>query len=257
MTAVVAELGVNHDGDPEKALELIRAAADCGCDAVKVQSFRPHEFLEDGHPDWDMFEACEIWPYLEELSDEAHNHGLLFGITPQTRNRVAEAAQYADYLKVGSDTNTHLELIEACLETGLPVWVSTGMATYEDMSNIPSDAKLMLCTSDYPCLEEDAKLQALLGEKFFDGFSDHTIGNRHLAAGIAAFLGVEMVEKHFTLNHASPGPDHAFSADPDEMHVYVDAVRSGKLLHNDVGLSDGEMANRARWRVAEGALRPR
>src|SRR5689334_7338030 len=122
MTTIIAELGVNHDGDLDKALALIRAAAEVGCDGVKVQSFRAHEFLEDGHPLWDMFESCEIWPYLEELREEAHGHGLLFGITPQTRNRVEEAARYADYLKVGSDTNTHCGLIEDCLATGLPVW---------------------------------------------------------------------------------------------------------------------------------------
>ena len=173
----------------------------------------------------------------------------------QKVSRVAEAAQYADYLKVGSDTNTHSELIRACLDTGLPVWVSTGMAEESDERNVPPDAKLMLCTSDYPCLEEDAKLSRLLRAGVYDGFSDHTMG--HLAAAIAAFLGVDMIEKHFTLNHASPGPDHAFSADPDEMHVLVDAVRRAKRLHSDVGLSDGEMANRGVWRVAEGALRPR
>ncbi|HEY5986373.1 MAG TPA: N-acetylneuraminate synthase family protein, partial [Streptosporangiaceae bacterium] len=127
---VVAELGINHGGSPEKARLMIDVAAECGCGGVKVQSFRCHEFLPEGHPDWMMFERCEIWPWLEHLADRAHRKGLLFGVTPQSAESVQEAVDAgADYLKVGSDCLTHTRLMRAALESGLPVWVSTGMAT--------------------------------------------------------------------------------------------------------------------------------
>jgi N,N'-diacetyllegionaminate synthase len=124
---ISAELGINHNGDPEIAERMIDAAAECGADAVKVQSFRCKDFLPEGHPDWGLFEQCEIWPYLERLTNHAHSKGLLFGVTASAIYGVQEAVECgADFLKNASDAILRHDLIEAMLATGLPTWVSYG-----------------------------------------------------------------------------------------------------------------------------------
>lgn len=253
MTVVVAELGINHGGDLDTALFMIRAANGCGCDAVKVQSYRTKDFLPKDHVDYAMFERCEIWPHLEQLADEAHRFDLKFGVTPQIAPDAHEAATVADYLKVGSDCLTHHRLINACLGTGLPTWVSCGMGTWDEIEQIPRGAKRMLCTSLYPCPPDQANL-IRLGSLFgFEGYSDHTEGIE--AATVAAGCGVEMIEKHFTLDKQADGPDHFFSADPDEMAALVQAVRKASLLYGTLDYPAQQEKAQRSWRPAEGQLR--
>lgn len=251
---VAAELGINHNGDVDTALEMIREAAWAGCGAVKVQSFRVKDFLPDGHPDWDLFESCEIWPYLWELAEETHRMGLLFGVTCQVARDVPEAVESgADYLKVGSDCATHEGLIGACVATGLPTWVSTGMCREEDLERLlPTKARLMVCTSLYPCPPEMAHLRRLM--RHSRGFSDHTESNT--AAVIASFLGVEMIEKHFTHSRRAEGPDHRFSLEPFQMKQYVKAVNEAALMRGSSTWDFDRPPEWDGWQVPEGQLRP-
>ena len=140
------------------------------------------------------------------------------------------------------------------METGLPTWVSTGMASVAEIDAVlayPGDnLKLMVCTSMYPCPDDQVNLDRLGWG--FKGFSDHTVG--WTAACVAASYRIEMIEKHFTLDRGNEGPDHWFSADPWDMALLVGAVRRAeKIMGNgDLGFMPGEVEAREKWRMAPG-----
>jgi len=243
---VSAELGINHQGDPNIATRMIRAAKKAGCDAVKIQSYTRKDIPDDS-PYLDVLEPAQIWQHMRMLSEVASSEGLLFGVTPSSIEGVQQAVDAgADFLKNASENLRRLDLIQAMLDTGLPTWVSTGMGTEKEILAVPHKAKLMLCTSLYPCPDWSANLARLWNPwMYFQGFSDHTQGT--LAAAVAAALGVEMVEKHFTLDTTMSGPDHWFSADPVEMRWLVDDVRRVETLmgSSEVGFAPGEAEMRA------------
>jgi N-acetylneuraminate synthase/N,N'-diacetyllegionaminate synthase len=152
-------------------------------------------------------------------------------------------------LKNGSDYLVHLPLIRAMAQTGLPTVLSTGMATRAEIEDAVStfraaggrDLILLHCTSSYPTPSEDVHLRKIpvLAERFHCavGFSDHSEGN--VAAIGAIALGACFLEKHFTLDKSLPGPDHRFSADPDEFRALVKAVRK---LEKNLGAAKLEPA---------------
>lgn len=249
---VVAELSINHGGDVDVAMEMIRAAKDSGCDGVKLQTYRAEDFLPAGHEDFGMFKRAEIWPHLGLLVRYAHDVGLTIGTTPTSIEGVAEAVEAGvDFLKNGSDFLLRHDLIEAMLGTGLPVWVSTGMAYDQEILMLPKGVNLMLCTSLYPCPDEDVNLTRC-GDYFFRGFSDHT-AHGSVAAVLAVGAGVEMIERHFCLGD---GPDVEWSLEPEEMTDYVaDIRRAETMLGESVYPSPAELVNRERWRVTTERLR--
>lgn len=257
---IIAELGINTNGNLPRALSMVEAAAQAGCDGVKVQAYETGDFLPKDHKDWDMFERNRLdWWKIEAVRKHAAKHGLLFGGTPTSAGGVVFLDDIdADYLKNGSDFLPRTDLILTMLRTKRPTWVSVGMATELEIRRLPRAVHKMLCTSLYPCPPEAVGLPRLL--KGYDGFSDHTTGN--LAACVAAFLLARnknaMIEKHFTLDHAIPGPDHKFSANPQEMRWLVENVREVERMAEwtSEGLVPEESANRVAWRVKEGALRP-
>lgn len=277
---IVAELGINHGGSVDTALRMVAAAAEAGCDAIKVQAYRCRDFLPEGHPDWQMFHECELsWADMEQIGHRAHGHGLKYGITPTSVEGVQRAVEVgADYLKNGSDFLLRHDVIRAMAATKLPTVLGTGMATYAEVRDAllayyrdrPRDFRrepagpqptLLVCTSEYPCRDEDAKLGVLrrgwngwpLYAKI--GYSDHTLG--HVAAVAAVALGATMVEKHFTLDDTADGPDHWFSATPAEMALLVAQAERVESMLGDGNLkpTPSELENRNRWRVTEDRLR--
>lgn len=259
MTVVVAELGINHGGSFDVAVQMIRSAAIIGCDAAKVQSFKATDFLRRDDPDFALVQSCEIWKYLPQLAKVAHDCKLQFGVTPQVESGVCVAVEAgADYLKVASECILQHGLIKTCLATGLPTWVSTGMASEAEVEAVPEQAALMLCTSLYPCPPEQAHLArfsrwpgqpGLRIPRRWRGYSDHTEGIE--AAVIAAYEGVEMIEKHFTLDKDAEGPDHSFSADPGEMAALVKAVRKTQTMRGSSQINPPPQRNL----ILEGQLR--
>ena len=263
-TYIVAELGINHNGSLKTAKEMILRAKECGCDAVKVQSYRTKDFIPRGHPDWQMFTEAEIWPWLFELNYCAQAVGIEFGTTPSSVKGVREAMDVGvDFLKNGSDYLLRQDVLDAMAKTGLRVFVSTGMASdwHEVMTAaIPFDrGKLFVlhCTSVYPCPAEETSLLRLrnIGRFYRTGFSDHTTGWTAAVAAVA--LGAEVYERHFTLNHDMEGPDHWFSANPEDMEDVVCAIReTEKMLGSSViAPTPTELLTRDKWRVKEGSLR--
>jgi sialic acid synthase SpsE len=248
---VIAEAGVNHDGDPEVALELVRAAARAGADAVKFQTFQPRDLVAQGAPKAAYQERTTgsgesqlamlerlVLPEsaLVRLCEEADRLGLLFLSTPFD----AESARLLLQLgvpafKVGSGDATHLPFLRELAGHGRPLLVSTGMCTLEEVEALVEAVRaggdpplaLLHCVSAYPAPGEQANLRAMQALRRIHhgpvGYSDHTLGSEAALAAVA--LGASILEKHLTLDRRRPGPDHAASAEPDELAGLIAAVR--------------------------------
>jgi N,N'-diacetyllegionaminate synthase len=261
---IVAETGLNHDGNPDRAHAMIDAAADAGADAVKFQAYRTDDFIGDrtltynGEPQYDMFTRCELpdemWP---ELRDHCADRGVVFFATPTSEERLEFLLDLGvPWLKNGSDYLVHLPLIRAMARTGLPTFLSVGMAT-EDEINDAVEAfdeagggklTLMHCTSSYPTAATDVNLLRIpaLAEAYGTpvGFSDHTTGV--LAALAARTLGATIIEKHFTLDQKFPGPDHAFSASPLDLYRLVGMVSAAEEMLGDPKLEPATVEEQSR-----------
>lgn len=253
---IVAEIGINHNGDMGLARESVLAAAEAGADSVKFQSYKTEDFITDRNlifeyrsqgktikePQYDMFKRCELnrdqLAYLKEQCDLA---GVLFHSTPTSIDGIHDLQEIGcELLKNGSDYLTNLRLIRAMGETGLMTILSTGMATLSEIDEAvrvfreTGNENLMLlhCTSSYPTPPEDVNLSRLrvLRDAFGVevGFSDHTNGTT--AAVGATMLGAHWIEKHFTLSKDLPGPDHWFSMDAPELRDLVDSVREAEKM---------------------------
>lgn len=248
---VIAEVGVNHNGDPALAARMVDAIADAGADCVKFQTFSAEEFVSN--PD-DTYEyesqgrrvresMLEMFQRLELKREEfrtlfarARARGLVPLSTPTDRDAVDLLDELgAGAFKVGSDDLVYTPFLEYVADKGKPVILSTGMADEADVARAVAAVRgrgndrivLLHCVSSYPTPPAELNLRKIetLRSRFgvHVGFSDHSDGI--LAAGTAVGLGACVVEKHFTLDRNLPGPDHRFSADPAELAALVRRVR--------------------------------
>jgi len=275
---IAAEIGINHNGDIQLAHNMIDVAADAGADAVKFQNYRTEDFLSgreltytyisQGHEvtesQWDMFKRCELGAEaLAELRRHCECRNLVFFSTPTSEAGVEQLVRFgAHLLKNGSDYLVHLPLIRAMAATGIPTVLSTGMATLEEIDDAVHafrdaggrDLILLHCTSSYPTPPIEVNLRNIpaLRERFGCpiGFSDHSDGITAAIGSVA--LGSCMVEKHFTLDKYSPGPDHRFSADPAELAALVRGVRMLEMQLGDgeVGPTASEAEGRREFRLS-------
>ena len=242
---IVAEAGINHNGNIEKAKELIDAAAECGADAVKFQThIAEKEMLKTqitadyiGESIYDLIKRMELSrEYHLELMDYARKRGIIFFSTPFSK----EAADLLDALgvpvfKIGSGEMTNLPLVAHIAGKRKPIIISTGMSTMEEIDETVRLLKsknaefvLMHCTSTYPTKYEDVALGVMqkLKERFGVpvGLSDHSVGIYTALAAVA--LGACVVEKHFTISRDWPGPDQKASIEPSELRELVKGVRA-------------------------------
>ncbi|AWK90255.1 N-acetylneuraminate synthase [Azospirillum thermophilum] len=270
---LIAEAGVNHNGSAELAHRLIDAAAEAGADAVKFQTFRTDGLLTSDAPkaayqvantgtggsQQSMLRALELQPdVFAGLSEHCARRGLLFLSTPFDHESVdLLSALGMPAFKVPSGEVTHPALLEHVAAQGRPVLLSTGMATLAEVDEAVRclsgagcrELALLQCTSTYPAPPEEANLRVIgtYAQAFGVpvGFSDHTLGEAVAPAAVA--LGAVMVEKHFTLDTALPGPDHRASLDPSGFRRLVAAVRAVEAALGD-GIkrpTAGEMDTRA------------
>ena len=246
----VAEIGNNHNGDLETARKLIRAAADAGADAVKFQTFKASDIVSpkvpaDAYPGWDVSDRFSTWrefietwelPYdaYDGLIDEAHAHGLAFISTPASFEALhVLVGKRVDALKIASMDLNNIPLLELAKRSGLPVLLSTGMATLEEirrsvgtLAGVP--LVILHCVSCYPLDYSDANLLniRMLRDRFTipTGFSNHALGwDLDLAA---VTLGAVLIEKHFTLSRATDRlAEHHFSMEPGEMSEMIARAR--------------------------------
>jgi N-acetylneuraminate synthase/N,N'-diacetyllegionaminate synthase len=248
---VIAEAGVNHDGDLAIAHRLVDAAADAGADAVKFQTFRPAALASAGAPmaayqvaagETGAEQAAmlarlalpdDAWP---SLRDHAHERGIGFLSTPfdDASADLLEALDVPAF-KVGSGELTNLPFLARLAERGRPMLVSTGMADMREVADAVDtiaahgDPPLALlhCVSSYPADAADANLRAIetLRRAFAVpvGWSDHTLGDGTALAATA--LGASIIEKHLTLDRGRSGPDHAASLEPMAFAAMVAGIR--------------------------------
>jgi len=260
---VIAELGVNHDGEPATALELVDAAAAAGADAVKLQWFRARDLMGRAARPADYQRAAgETDPVamLERLTlddeamlavaERARAAGLAVIVSVFSADHVERvAAGPWDAFKVASPDLVHRPLLDALAahaRLDRPMLVSTGAATPEEvertvgwLAGVP--IVLLQCVSAYPCPMSSAALGGIpvIAERFGRpadpadpprpvGYSDHTTESDTGALAVAA--GARMIEKHLTLDRSRPGPDHAASADPGGFAAYVRAIRRAESM---------------------------
>jgi N-acetylneuraminate synthase len=248
---IIAEAGVNHNGDPQLARELILTAARVGADAVKFQTFQTDEVVTAGAPKaeyqkrtTDVEESqremirklelpLEVYP---ELCAIAAENGLVFLSTPFDVGSVDFLADLGvPAFKIPSGELTHPALLTRIASKGKPLLISTGMSTLEEVANAvrlieaqgADEFCLLQCTSNYPADPADANLRAMITmETIFGvavGLSDHTEGIEVALAAVA--LGAAVIEKHLTLDRTMAGPDHAASLEPAEFQALVRGIR--------------------------------
>ena len=253
---MVAEIGINHEGDPAKAHQLVDAAADAGLECVKFQThvvedeMIPNDVVPGNatEPIWDMMQRCALSPQDErELRDHAVERGLLFFSTPFSRaaaDRLAELDVPA--YKIGSGECNNYPLVRHVAGLGKPVIVSTGMndlasirPTVEILRSAGVGYALLHCTSLYPTPPEMVRLGALaeMADAFPDavlGLSDHTTTIYPCLGAVA--LGASLLERHFTVDmsrlvHAALGGTKAVLADeqPTIDFAYACVVTTGRV----------------------------
>ncbi len=250
---IVAEVSANHNQSIERAKSIIRAAAEAGADAVKLQTYTADtmtiacdrdEFqitggLWDGRTLHDLYrQAYTPWEWQPELKKLADEAGIILFSTPFDPTSVdfLEKMEVAVH-KIASFELLDMPLIkkEKVAATGKPVIMSTGMASLAEIDeavrtvreNGTEDLILLKCTSSYPAVPEEINLRTIphLAEAFGCpvGLSDHTMGSAVAVAAVA--LGARVIEKHFTLSRADGGPDGSFSMEPAEFKQMVRDIR--------------------------------
>ena len=280
---LVAEIGINHNGDMSLARAMIDAAVEAGADAVKFQNYRTEDFIGDcsleytytsqgrtiTESQFELFKRCELTPVmLRELKAHCDARAIVFHSTPTSPEGVRDLVEFgAPLLKNGSDYLTHLPLVRAMGRTGLPTVLSTGMATLAEIDEAVRAFRetgnqhliLLHCTSSYPTPPDDVHLRKIpaLAAAFGCpvGLSDHTAG---IIAGLGAVvLGACWIEKHFTLDKHLPGPDQWFSADPVELRSLVESVRTIEscLGESRIGPTAREAGSRSGLRLSCTAAR--
>jgi N-acetylneuraminate synthase/N,N'-diacetyllegionaminate synthase len=249
---VIAEAGVNHNGDLGLGLRLVDAAAEAGCDAVKFQTFKAETLVSRSAPkaryqqlttredesQLEMLRRLELDRAAHEaLRDRCRSRGIQFLSTPfdpESADLLSELD--VPLFKVPSGEITNFPLLAHIGRKGKPVILSTGMSFLGEVEAAlevlrgagAKEITLLHCTSSYPAAPADANLLAMLTlRQAFGvpvGYSDHTLGLEVAIAAVA--LGATVIEKHFTLDRSLPGPDHRASLEPRELSALVSAIRN-------------------------------
>ena len=248
---VIAEAGVNHNGSLDMALKLVDAAVEAKADAVKFQTFRAERLLTPEAPkaayqiensdrtetQFEMLQRLELDEAAHRtLMDHCRRRGLAFLSSPFEQG----SADFLETLgvpafKIPSGEVTNLPFLCHVARKGIPLILSTGMATLEEVEVAVAAIRssgcrqlvLLHCVSAYPASPSDANLRAMatLARTFGTpvGYSDHTLGIEVALAAVA--MGAAVIEKHFTLDRTMPGPDHQASSEPGELALLVSGIR--------------------------------
>ena len=225
---LIAEISGNHNGSLRQVKWMINEARECGADAVKLQAYTPGELTSPRHADlWRLYERAQT---PRERFPELFDHARQVGITIFSSAFSVDGVKFLKKLgspaiKIASAEVRDGVLIQTARETGLPLIISTGMATEEDINLLPAGAILLHCVAQYPSRIEDANLRAI--KRMYDdgdrvGLSDHTPGYETTIAATA--LGAVMIEKHFKMDENCI--DAAWSLDPTQFAAMCKAVRS-------------------------------
>lgn len=260
-TLIIAEAGVNHNGDIGLAKQLIMAAKAAGADIIKFQSFKTESLVtktaekaqyQKGvtnvtESQYSMLCKLELSKADHEiLLEECYRHGIGFLSTAFDNDSFDMLVKMGlEQVKIPSGEITNLPLLRYMTRLGMPVMLSTGMATLGEIdaaldiierAGTPRHLVTVLqCTTEYPAPVAEVNLRAMLSMKAAlgveVGYSDHTLGIEIPLAAVA--LGARVIEKHFTLDRTLPGPDHQASLEPLELKAMVDAIRNVEISLGD------------------------
>lgn len=275
---LIAEMSGNHGGSLSRALAIVDAAAENGADAIKLQTYRAEDMVPDaeheeliirtpGSP-WsgrhlrDLYsEAMTPWEWHAPLFERARSNGLAFLSSPFAPHLVPQLTELGVVAhKIASLEIGDTRLLQAAAGAGLPVIMSTGAATLDEVTRAVDcvrdagcqDLVLLKCTSAYPGTVTDQNLRVIPRlRRIFScevGFSDHTVG--HASAVAAVALGASVIEKHLTDSRSSGGTDASFSMEPQEFRLFSALIRESweSLGADALGPVPSEQGARSRRR---------
>lgn len=280
---IIAEAGVNHNGDLNNAFKLVDAAVDAGVDYIKFQTFKADKLVSKNAKKADYQiqntknnEDSQL-SMLKKLELSHGDHDKLIAYCKERNINFFSTAFDLDSLEYLKDIGLELVKIPSGEITNLPylrkaaklfnkVILSTGMSTMEDISAAVQIFKnegfendkitILHCNTEYPTPMVDVNLKAMLAiEKEFGtevGYSDHTLGIEVPTAAVA--LGAKIIEKHFTLDNKMEGPDHAASLEPQELKAMVSAIRNIELAISGSGLKEPSESERKNMEIARKSI---
>lgn len=241
-TFVIAEIGINHNGDMKIAKELILKAKESGADAVKFQTYITEKRVPKNHEVFDILKKCEIsFENQEKLFKYAENNDILSFSTPFDK----ESALFLNSIdcpvfKIASFDTVNHNLLSCVSDLKRPIILSTGMTNISELNDAlkiigSADLALLHCVSSYPLDNFNADLNVIKTLISLNigpvGYSDHSLGIEVPILAVAC--GAKIIEKHFTLNRKENGPDHALSSDPKTLSNLVKEIRRvEKVLGN-------------------------
>lgn len=252
---IIAEAGVNHNGDINLAYKLIDEAKEAGADAVKFQTFKAEKVLSKYTKMADyqkknlgkevsqieMVKSLELsYNDFEKLKNYCDEKDIIFLSSPFDEESVDFLDKLVPYYKIPSGEIVNYPYLKHIASKNKPIIMSTGMANLSNVEkaldtiysvNKTAEIYLLHCTTNYPCPYDEVNLKAMLtlkeAFKLPVGYSDHTLGIEVPIAAVA--LGAQVIEKHFTLDKNMPGPDHKASLNPAELKSMVKAIRNTEI----------------------------
>ena len=252
---IIAEAGVNHNGDVEMAKKLCKAAKDAGADVVKFQTWVTEKIITknveqakyqventgNDESQFDMLKKLELtYDEFREVKAYCDEIGIMYASTADEQDSLDFLVELGiPFIKIGSGDIGNVSYLRYMGSKGLPVILSTGMSTLSDVETSlnalreggAKDITVLHCTTNYPCPFDSVNLKAMdtLANAFNlpVGYSDHTVGIEIAVAAVAR--GAKVIEKHFTLDRNMEGPDHVASTEPDEFKRMVDAIRNVEI----------------------------
>ena len=272
---IIAEMSGNHNGDIKRALELVKAAADAGADALKLQTYTADTItmnhrgglfdITDKNSLWmgrnlyELYqEAHTPWEWHEAIFDYAKSLGMLAFSSPfdETAVDFLETLNVPAY-KIASFESNHFPLLKKVAQTGKPILISSGTSKLNELyesvqylkANGAKDIIIFKCTSTYPATPENTHLNTIpVFQSVFEdcviGLSDHTMG---IGASVAAVaLGARVIEKHFTLRRADGGVDSDFSLEPEELKALVVETERAFLAMGNIQLNTQKAEEKSR-----------
>lgn len=249
---IIAEAGVNHNGNLELALKLCKAAKEAGADIIKFQTWKTRKIItknvaqakyqkentQAGDTQFEMLKKLELgYNDFKQIKKKCDEIGIQFASTADEEESLDFLVELGiPFIKIGSGDIANIPYLRYIGSKGLPVILSTGMSTIADVDLSIQALKeggcskitLLHCTTSYPCLYENVNLKAM--ETLHNcfgypvGYSDHTMGQEVAVAAVA--MGAQVIEKHFTLDRKLSGPDHIASTEPQEFSEMVKAIRN-------------------------------
>lgn len=256
---IIAEAGVNHNGDINLAKKLVDAAKEANVDAIKFQTFKTEkivgkfaemaeyqkENLKIQESQYEMIKKLELsFDKFRELKRYCDEKNIMFLSTPDDEDSLDFLVELKiPMIKIGSTEVTNLQYLRRISKKNLPIILSTGISTLGEVETALNviyeegnkDVTILHATTDYPTEYEDVNLKAMITMRTaFNvpvGYSDHTLG--YEAAIAAVSMGAAVIEKHFTLDKNMEGPDHKASLSPEELKEFVIRIRNTEKLLGD------------------------